>query len=339
MGRALQQSLIGAVTMKCFVVLSLALAAASAIHIPKKYEHYKPGYMRIPGWEDIASGKRKLNQKESTKVFTPRSDTVVKAACGVPGPMAEEQERIVGGVEATPHQFPWQVGLFFDGYFCCGSIISEEYILTAAHCADGVFHHEVVIGAHEIRDPNNKIIDAYSPTVHPDWDSYNLANDLSILKLDTPIDFATEPNVGPNCLASSGDYTDQMSLVSGWGRPSDSSSGISPVLRYVDDRRVMSQSECENYWGNLNEGVVCIDTSDGGVAAMVTLVAHCLFLDPAMSKSVLSPLDLPLDVKVELQLVSLKFPCTDLGSQVLLESNWNRSFYNCLFISLAKSTK
>merc|ERR1711988_1046994 len=223
-----QQSLIGAVTMKCFVVLALALAAASAIHIPKKYEHYKPGYMRIPGWEDIASGKRKLNQKESTKVFTPRSDTVVKAACGIPGPMA------------------------------------EEHILTAAHCADGVFHHEVVIGAHEIRDPNNKIIDAYSPTVHPDWDSYNLANDLAILKLDTPIDFATEPNVGPNCLASSGDYTDQMSLVSGWGRPSDSSSGISPVLRYVDDRRVMSQSECENYWGNLNEGVVCIDTSDGG---------------------------------------------------------------------------
>jgi len=259
-----QQSIIGAVTMRCFVILAIALASASAIHIPKKYEHYKPGYMRIPGWEDIASGKRKLNQTPSTKVFTPRADTMPRADCGTPGPMVEEHEKIVGGVEATPHQFPWQVGLFFDGYFCGGSIISEEYILTAAHCADGVFHHEVVIGAHEIRDPNNKIIDAYSPTVHPDWDSYNLANDLAILKLDTPINFDTEPNVGTNCLASSGDYTDQMSLVSGWGRPSDSSSGISPVLRYVDDRRVMSQSECENYWGNLNDGVVCIDTSDGG---------------------------------------------------------------------------
>jgi secreted trypsin-like serine protease len=55
-----------------------------------------------------------------------------------------------------------------------------------------------------------------------------------------------------------------MALVSGWGRPSDSSSGISEVLRYVDDRRVLSQEECENYWGNLNDGVVCIDTTDGG---------------------------------------------------------------------------
>ena len=51
--------------------------------------------MRIPGWEDIASGKRKLNQKESTKVFTPRSDTVVKAACGVPGPMVRIENTAV----------------------------------------------------------------------------------------------------------------------------------------------------------------------------------------------------------------------------------------------------
>merc|ERR1712243_400869 len=97
-----QQSLIGAVTMKCFVVLALALAAASAIHIPKKYEHYKPGYMRIPGWEDIASGKRKLNQKESTKVFTPRSDAVVKAACGVPGPMARTRKNCWWSRSHTP---------------------------------------------------------------------------------------------------------------------------------------------------------------------------------------------------------------------------------------------
>merc|ERR1712195_54807 len=232
-----QQSIIGAVTMKYLVILALALAAASAIHIPAKYAHYKPGYMRIPGWEKIASGERKLNQKEPTMKFTPRDEIDTRATCGTPGPMAlDDFEKIVGGVEATPHQFPWQVGLFFDGYFCGGSIISSKHIL----------------------------IDAYSPTVHPEWDSYNLANDLAILELETEIDFATEPNVGTNCLAEDGDHTDAMALVSGWGLAYDGASGISPVLRYVDDRRVMSQAECEDYWGDLNEGVVCIDTTDGG---------------------------------------------------------------------------
>jgi len=33
---------------------------------------------------------------------------------------------IVGGTEAKPHQFPWQVGIFMDGaYFCGGSVICE----------------------------------------------------------------------------------------------------------------------------------------------------------------------------------------------------------------------
>merc|ERR1712172_281044 len=175
--------------------------------------------------------RKKVEPKGTTMKFTPRDEIDTRATCGTPGPMAlDDFEKIVGGVEATPHQFPWQVGLFFDGYFCGGSIISSKYILTAAHCADGVYHHEVVIGAHEIRDPANKIIDAYSPTVHPEWDSYNLANDLAILELETEIDFATEPNVGTNCLANDGDHTGEMALVSGWGSPSDSSSGISEVL-------------------------------------------------------------------------------------------------------------
>ena len=140
---------------------------------------------------------------------------------------------------------------------------AEKYILTAAHCADGVYSHEVVIGAHEIRDPSNTIINAYSPTVHPEWDSFSLSNDLAILELDTEIDWAEfGDNAAPNCLATSGDFSGQTALVSGWGRPSDNAGGISDVLRKVE-APVMSQSECESYWGNLNEGVVCINTEGG----------------------------------------------------------------------------
>jgi hypothetical protein len=46
--------------------------------------------------------------------------------------------RIINGQQAGLAQFPWQAALFVSSYFVCsGSIISEEWILTAAQCIDG----------------------------------------------------------------------------------------------------------------------------------------------------------------------------------------------------------
>ena len=242
--------------MKCFNVLALILASTLAIHIPQKYAHYKPGYIRIPEWEKIASGERKLMQKEPTMNFKPREDVLTTVKCGIPGNKIDNLDNDLNVTEARPHQFPWLVGLFFgDYYFCVGTIISSKYILTAAYCADGVSHHEVVIGAHELMDPDNKIINSYNSIVHPEYESYSLSNDIAILELEKDLDFDTEPNVGAICLASSGDFTGQMSLVSGWG-PSEETG--KRVVVYVDDLPILSKSECS--WGDLNEGIICIET-------------------------------------------------------------------------------
>ena len=48
-----------------------------------------------------------------------------------------DSQKIVGGHEAKPNQFPWLVALFANAWFCSASLISDEWVLTAAHCVDG----------------------------------------------------------------------------------------------------------------------------------------------------------------------------------------------------------
>lgn len=70
-------------------------------------------------------------------------------------PDLSADERIIHGTEAVPHSFPWQVSIMdeLDGHYCGASILSPNWVLTAAHCAKiiwiGVLYSdEVALGQH-----------------------------------------------------------------------------------------------------------------------------------------------------------------------------------------------
>ncbi|XP_020845145.1 serine protease 55 [Phascolarctos cinereus] len=59
-------------------------------------------------------------------------------ACGqvhTPSILKTEAAPILGGVDATCFEVPWQVGIYFNNTFLCGgSILDKLWILTASHC-------------------------------------------------------------------------------------------------------------------------------------------------------------------------------------------------------------
>ena len=64
--------------------------------------------------------------------------------------------------------------------------------------------------------------------------------------------------------------TNQIVTTIGWGQDSDSSSGISSVLREVDVP-IMSNSDCDAVYGNVNDGHICIDSTGGKGTCSVSL--------------------------------------------------------------------
>merc|ERR1712058_160193 len=225
---------------------------------------YKPRHAMVPATKEDLSWAIKEVKKNgaSTKKGT---NIDLKATCGIEGPAAGE--RIVGGHEAEEHQWPWQVALFIDdAWFCGGALISENYVLTAAHCAEGASYFDIMAGAHNVRassEPHRVEITSYNGWTHPQWDHNTLSNDVALIELPSPIDF--NDYIAPSCMPSAGDTADVGELVTctGWGKPSDSAGGISPVLRMVEDRPIISNSDCNAIYGIVGSGVVCIDTTGG----------------------------------------------------------------------------
>ena len=216
-----------------------------------------------PAQNSYVEVMRSLKSSKVSKSTHKASAYNLAEECGIEGPAA----KIVGGVEATPNQWPWQVALFIDNaWFCGGALISENYVLTAAHCADGATYFDIMAGAHNVRESSEAHrveITSFNGWTHPQWDPNTLSNDIALVELPEPIKF--NDYIKPSCQPAASDSADVGELVTctGWGKPSDSAGGISPVLRMVEDLPIISNAECNAIYGIVGDGVVCIDTAGG----------------------------------------------------------------------------
>ena len=101
----------------------------------------------------------------------------------------------------------------------------------------------------------------YFRFTHPDWDHNTLENDIALIELPEPITF--NDYIKPSCLPSKGSVCAPPDMVSviGWGKPSDAAQSISPTLQMVHDIPVMTNDECNDYYGIIQDGKIIIQYS------------------------------------------------------------------------------
>ncbi|XP_067419602.1 serine protease 27-like, partial [Emydura macquarii macquarii] len=103
--------------------------------------------------------------------------------------------RIIGGQDAQENEWPWQVSIQENGdHVCGGSLISAQWVVSAAHCFDPSVPHSqycLVLGANQLLNPSLNQVESEVKQIipHPDYQTRTHVADIALVKLKEPAPF------------------------------------------------------------------------------------------------------------------------------------------------------
>uniref|UniRef100_A0A8C3SXX3 Peptidase S1 domain-containing protein n=1 Tax=Chelydra serpentina TaxID=8475 RepID=A0A8C3SXX3_CHESE len=183
-----------------------------------------------------------------TSLFLPNCP-VHPYSCGVPA-YPPYVARVVGGEDANPHSWPWQISLQYDksgvwAHTCGGTLIATNWVLTAAHCIRGSL------------SPQESGVSQLS--LHcPSRSDLGFSNDIALIKLAEPVQLSE--TIQPACLPANGAILAQdfPCYITGWGRlwsEANRTQRLQQALLPVVDHATCSKWD---WWGfRVKETMVC----------------------------------------------------------------------------------
>jgi len=194
----------------------------------------------------------------------------------VPVAALSPESYIIGGVNANPGEFPWQLSQQRLGttwsHSCGASLLGASRALSAAHFLDGAAaaNIRVIAGLHDRSNEAGSITSNCASYVN--HGSYNtgpntFSNDIAIIRLATAIaanggtiQYATLPAAG-------NDFAGSIATLSGWGRTS--ASNVLPNVLQKVDIAVISTADCTTRMApvsgaTVNANVICFYSGTQG---------------------------------------------------------------------------
>lgn len=131
-------------------------------------------------------------------------------------------KRIIGGNRAS-NQFPWQASIISctgsNCVICGGSLISQIYVLTAAHCTQDSREFDIGLGSNQLRMPAVRLRST-SKIVHSRYDSKNLVNDIALIRLPRKVKLTNTVQLVKLATSGMGQLENRRAVVSGFGKTS-----------------------------------------------------------------------------------------------------------------------
>ncbi|XP_049793797.1 trypsin-1-like [Schistocerca nitens] len=159
--------------------------------------------------------------------------------------------RIIGGINADIADYPWQVSFQKLGSHNCGaSIISSSWVLTAAHCVDGLSLSWMSfrVGS-SIRESGGSVLQASSGFMHSKYDSDTVDYDIAVVQVSGSLLGSNAQAVG---LPSDGyDPAGGLAVtVTGWGYTS-TGGPVADILQKVDIS-IVDRNRCRSIFAEIN---------------------------------------------------------------------------------------
>ncbi|XP_038837825.1 ovochymase-2-like [Salvelinus namaycush] len=201
--------------------------------------------------------------------------------CGSPAvPPSSATLRVVNGVEAVPHSWPWQVSMqaspfnpipYMHG--CGGSLIHKEWVLTAAHCfmapLGNPTYWRMCLGKHHMnssRDlPSHEACYKVDGIIRHkgfvyEQDKTDITNDIALVHLSSAVNMTRE--ISPVCLPALGALmpAGKPCYVTGWG---DEKGSLFPVVSEKLNQAALpivpfaTCSKPAYWWDTLRPSMIC----------------------------------------------------------------------------------
>ncbi|XP_006898012.1 PREDICTED: neutrophil elastase [Elephantulus edwardii] len=130
--------------------------------------------------------------------------------------------KIVGGRPAQPHAWPFMVSLQRrGGHFCGATLINPRFVMSAAHCVDGLNFRSVqaVLGAHDLRQREaTRQTFAIQRVFENGFDPTSLQNDIVVLQLNGTATLNANVQVARLPTQDQGVGDGTQCLAMGWGQ-------------------------------------------------------------------------------------------------------------------------